>query len=447
MTKIFAILETLLSFVIVFGILVFVHELGHFFMAKLMKIRVEVFSWGIGKRLFGIKKGDTDYRISLVPIGGFVKFSGEEAFEEKRELAPNDFMAKKRWERFLVLLTGSLMNIFLALVLVSIISMVGVTIPEFSGQKPVIGWIDPGSPAEGANLKVNDEILSINKRRTKTWSELEIAVGTKPKRLITIEYKRGEEILKVQLMTESRTRFAMGYAGFYPKILVQVTYIFPGHPAEEAGLKVGDVFLAINGEYIYYHRFLKVVAENPGKELEFLVEREGEILTFHITPRLDGKVGKIGIGPGMKSELKKFGFFSAIGRGIKENWKLTFVLVNYVKDLAMGEASATQIAGPIEIARFSRTFFRMGFFALMGFIAFISLQLGIVNLFPIPLLDGGQILVLCLEGLFRRDFSAKVKQIVMQVGFVMFILLFVFVILNDIARNLPKGWESFLFWK
>jgi regulator of sigma E protease len=325
--------------------------------------------------------------------------------------------------------------------------MVGVTVPEFLEQKPVIGWIDPGSPAEGVDLKVDDEILSINKRKTKTWSEVEIAVGTKPKRLITIEYKREEEILKVQLMTESRTRFAMGYAGFRPKILFQVTLILPGTPAEEAGLKVGDVFLAINGEYIYYHRFLEIVAENPGKELEFLVEREGEILTFHITPRLDGKVGRIGIGSGMKSELKKFGFFPAIGRGFKENWKLAFVLVTYVKDLVTGEASATQIAGPIEIARFSRTFFRMGFFALMGFIAFISLQLGIVNLFPIPLLDGGQILVLCLEGLFRRDFSAKVKQMVMQVGFVMFILLFVFVILNDIARNLPKGWESFLFWK
>ena len=447
MAKIFSILETLLSFVIVFGILVFVHELGHFFMAKLMKIKVEVFSWGIGKRLFGIKKGDTDYRISLVPLGGFVKFSGEEAFEEKRELAPHDFMAKKRWERFLVLLTGSLMNIFLALVLVSIISMVGVTVPEYSEQKPVIGWIDPGSPAKGADLKVNDEILSVNDRKTETWSDVEIAVGTKPKRLITIECKRGEEIIKVQLMTESRTRLAFGYAGFYPKILVQVAYVFPGTPAEEAGLKVGDVFLAINGEYVYDYRFLEIVAESPGKELEFLVEREEEILTFHITPRLDGKVGKIGIGTGMKSELKKFGFFSAIGRGINENWKLAFVLVNYVKDLATGEASAAQIAGPIEIARFSRTFLRMGFFALMGFIAFISLQLGIINLFPIPLLDGGQILVLCLEGLFRRDFSAKVKQTVMQIGFVIFILLFVFVILNDVARNLPKGWESFLFWK
>jgi len=447
MAKIFAILETLLSFVIVFGVLVFVHELGHFFMAKLMKIRVEVFSWGIGKRLFGFKKGDTDYRVSLVPIGGFVKFSGEEAYDQKKELAPHDFMAKKRWERFLVLVTGSLMNIFLALVLVSIISMVGVTVPEYSEQKPVIGWIDPGSPAESANLKVDDEILSINDRKTKTWSDVEIAVGTKPKRLIAIECKRGDEILKFQLMTESRTRLAWGYAGFYPNILVQVDYIFLGTPAEKAGLKVGDVFLTINGEHVYYHRFLEIIEKNAGKELEFLVDRDGETLTFHITPRLEGKVGKLGIGTGTKSELRRYGFFPAIGRSIKENWKLAFFLVNYVKDLASGEASATQIAGPIEIARFSRTFFRMGFFALMGFIAFISLQLGIVNLFPIPLLDGGQILVLSLEGLFRKDFSAKVKQTVMQIGFVLFILLFAFVILNDVARNLPNGWESFLFWK
>jgi regulator of sigma E protease len=447
MAKIFTILETLLSFVIVFGILVFVHELGHFLMAKLMKIRVEVFSWGMGKRLFGIKKGDTDYRISMVPIGGFVKFSGEEVFEQQRELAPHDYMAKKRWQRFLVLLAGSVMNILLALVLVSLIGMVGVTVPEYSNRKPVIGWIDPGSPAESANLKVDDEILSINNRKTKTWSDVEIAVGTKPKRLITIEFKRGDEILETKLMTESRTRLAMGYAGFYPKILVQVAYVFPGTPAEKAGLQVGDVFLAINGQAIYYHRFLQIIEKNPGKDLEFLVDRGGQTLTFHITPRLDGKVGKIGIGTAMKSELRRFGFFPAMGRSVKENWKLAFVLIHYVKDLAVGQASARQIAGPIEIARFSLTFFRLGFFALMGFIAFISLQLGIINLFPIPLLDGGQILVLSLEGLFRKDFSVKVKQTVMQIGFIIFIFLFGFVILNDVARNLPKGWESFLFWK
>jgi len=172
------VLGSILSFAIVFGVLVFVHEFGHFFMAKLVKIRVEVFSWGYGKRLFGIKKGDTDYRISILPLGGFVKFTGEDVFEKKMDLAPYDFMAKKRWERFLVMLMGSVMNILLAVVLVVIISMLGVTTPEYVDQKPVIDWIEADSPAERANLLAGDEILKINKRKTKTWKEVELAVGT-----------------------------------------------------------------------------------------------------------------------------------------------------------------------------------------------------------------------------------------------------------------------------
>ena len=441
------ILGTIFAFTIVFGILVFVHEFGHFFMAKLMKVRVEVFSWGYGKRLFGFKKGETDYRVSLVPMGGYVKFSGEEAFDQKRELAPHDFMAKKRWQKFLVLVMGSVMNIFLAVVLVSFISMVGITILEYQEQSPVIGWIEPGSPAERANLKIDDEILSINNRKTKTWNEVEIAVGTKPKRLINLEIKRGEEILTVQLMTESRTRLEMGYAGFSGKISIEVIAVTPQSRADKAGLKKGDIILAINGEPVYFHQFVEIIKKNPERELELLVDREGKNLTLHITPRLEGKVGKIGALTGVKSVFRKYGFFSALARGIRENTKLAFVLVNFVKDLMTGEASARQVGGPIEIANFSYAFFRAGFLALMSFIAFISLQLGIINLFPVPVLDGGQILVLSLEGLFRRDFSPKVKQIVMQIGFAIFILLLIFVILNDVARRLPNGWESFFFWK
>ncbi len=441
------ILGTIFAFVIVFGILVFVHEFGHFFMAKLMKVRVEVFSWGYGKRLFGFKKGETDYRISLIPMGGYVRFSGEEAFDKKEELAPHDFMAKKRWQRFLVLVMGSIMNIFLAVVLVFIISMVGVNIPEHLEQKPVIGWIELGSPAERANLKIGDEILSINNKKTKTWIDVQLAVGIKPKRLINLEIKRGDEVFKVQLMTESRTRLEMGYAGFFARILTQAIVVLPHSPADKAGFKAGDVILAINGEPIYYHQFREIMEKNPGNELEFLVDREGRTITLNGAPRLEGKVGKIGIQPGMKSEVRKYGLFSAAARSIKENTKLAFFLINFVKDLIIGEASARQIGGPIEIANISYVFFRLGFLAMMGLIAFISLQLGIINLFPVPVLDGGQILVLGLEGLFRRDFSLKIKQIVMQIGFVILIFLIVFVILNDVARRLPNGWESFLFWK
>jgi len=477
-----SIFGTVLAFLIVFGVLVFVHEFGHFFMAKLVKIRVEVFSWGIGKRLFGLKKRETDYRVSLIPLGGYVKFSGEEALAgegalKREKLKPYDFMAKKRWERFLVLFMGSVMNIVLALILVSVINMVGVTVLEHQGQKPVIGWIEPNSPAAGADLKVGDEVLSINKRKTKTWNDVEMAVGTKPKWMINLEVKRGQEILQVplvtetvQLMTGTKTRYETGHAGFFGKILNQVIEVSANSPAERAGFKAEDVILAINGEPVYYHQLNEVIENNPGKELEFLLERGKERLKLKVVPRVEKKVeevvvlswpfptlrttirfeeriGKIGIVSSPKSVFKKYGFFSAFGQSLKQNSKLAFILINYVRDLMTGEASARQVAGPIAIANFSYTYLRLGFFPLISFIAFVSLQLGIINLFPIPILDGGQILVLALEGIARRDFSPKVKQIVIQVGFFIFILLLVFVVLNDVVRSLPKGWESLLFWK
>ncbi len=445
------ILGTIVAFVIVFGVLVFVHEFGHFFMAKLVKIRVEVFSWGYGKRLIGIKKGDTDYRISILPLGGFVKFTGEDVFEKKKDLAPYDYMAKKRWERFLVMLMGSVMNILLAVFLVVIISMLGVTTPEYVDQKPVIGWIEADSPAEHAGLLAGDEILKINDKKTRTWREVELAVGTKPDRLITLELMRGDEILTKKLVTGSQKQldFEIGYAGFSPNVLTQIVDVNPDGPAEKAGIKKDDVILALDGEIIYYHEFVEIIEKNPGKELEFLIDRGGEQLTLAVTPRLDEEGGKIGVSVvgWILYETKKYSFFPAIGRSIKENARLAFTLFNYLEELVAGEASAKQLGGPIMIAKYSYTFFSAGFVSMLSFMAFVSLQLGIINLFPVPVFDGGQILVLAIEGLFRRDFSAKVKQVIMMVGFAIFILLLGFLILNDVARTLPNGWESYLFWK
>lgn len=442
---------TIFAFAIVFGILVFIHEFGHFFAAKLVKIKVEVFSWGYGKRLFGIKKGGTDYRVSILPMGGYVKFAGEEVDQEapkqKVEFRPGDFLAKNRLQRFFVMIMGSLMNILLAVVLLAVINMAGFAILEHLDQEPVIGWIEPDSPAERTNLQIGDEILSINKRKTKTWNDVILSVGTKPNRLINLEIKRGKDIFTVQLKTESQTKYERGYAGFTGIILNRIVQVFPDSPAEKAGVRVGDVILAINGEPVHYLQKLEIIQENPGKELKFLIDREGETLTLPITPRLEEEVGKIGIEREAKTIFKKYGFFSAFGQSIKGNVKLAFLLINYVRDLFTGEASAKQVGGPIAIVNFSYRAFRLGFFAMLSFMAFVSLQLGIINLFPIPVFDGGQILVLTLEGMFRRDFSLKVKHIVMQIGFVIFIFLLVFLILNDVVRNLPNGWESLLFWK
>jgi len=263
-----SILGTILAFTIVFGVIVFVHEFGHFFMGKLVRMKIDVFSWGYGKRIIGFRKGDTDYRLSLIPMGGYVKFSGEDAFDQKDKLKSHDFLAKKRWQRFLVIVMGPVMNILLAFVFVAIINMVGVTVPEYQQQPPVIGWIEPSSPAEKANLRIDDEIISINHKRTKTWADVELAVGTKPKRIISIQVKRGEKILSFDLMTESRTDYEMGYAGFFGKILTQVAMVSPHSAAEKGGLKPGDIILAINGQPVYYYQFVEIIQKNPGKELE-----------------------------------------------------------------------------------------------------------------------------------------------------------------------------------
>jgi len=439
-----SVLGTILAFIIVFGILVFVHEFGHFFMAKLVGIRVDVFSFGYGKRLFGFKKGDTDYRVSLIPMGGYVKFPGEEVYEKEREVEPGDFMAAKRWQRLLTIVMGPVMNILLAVILVAAINMVGAPVPVYQSQTPVIGWVEPDSPAEKTDLQIDDEILSIDGQRTKTWSDVELAVGTKPKRTIKLEVKRGEEIIDVDLLTEGKTIHEMGYAGFFGKILTEIKMLVPDAPAEKAGLKPGDVILEIDGQPAYYFQFLEMIQDNPNVELNFRIRRVEELLDIPVTPRLKGDVGEIGIAQVIEFKEESLGFFTAFKQSVKDNVRLTFLVINFIKDLLTGEATARQLGGPIEIASLSYTALRMGLLAMMSWIALISLQLGIINLFPIPVLDGGQILVISLEGIFRRDFSPKVKQIVMQIGFAIFIVLIVFVILNDVAKRLPNGWDSLI---
>jgi regulator of sigma E protease len=245
-------------------------------------------------------------------------------------------------------------------------------------------------------------------------------------------------------MTESRTKYDMGYAGFYGKILTQVQMVSPGSPAEKGGLQAGDVILSINGEPVFFYRFIEIVEANAEKECAFRIDRGGREMTLQITPRREGKVGKIGVMQTAKSVIKKYGFFPAIGESFVVNKRLTFLVVDFLKNLVTGQASAKQLGGPLEIANFSYAAMKMGFLALMSWIAVISLQLGILNLFPIPVFDGGQLFVLIVESIFRRDLSPKARQIWMQIGFVIFVFLIAFVVLNDIVKRLPHGWASLL---
>ncbi|OGD38096.1 MAG: RIP metalloprotease RseP, partial [Candidatus Aminicenantes bacterium RBG_19FT_COMBO_58_17] len=228
--------------------------------------------------------------------------------------------------------------------------------------------------------------------------------------------------------------------------LTQIRLVKPGSPAEKAGLRQGDVILSVDGRPIYLYQFVEFLEKNPNRELEFVVSRQGETINLRVTPRLEGKVGKIGAYTEAQSVEKKYGLIGAAVQSVRDNVKNTFLIIRFVKDLILRRASTQQLGGPLEIASFSYAAWKMGFLAMLSWIGLISLQLGVINLFPIPVFDGGQIFVLALEALFRRDFSPKIRQIWMQVGFVIFVFLIVFVILNDIVKRMPNGWESLIPW-
>jgi regulator of sigma E protease len=337
---------------------------------------------------------------------------------------------------------GSIMNIVLALVLVAFMNVVGTTVAEYLDAAPVIGWIETGSPAEKAGLRIDDEIVRIAGREVKTWSDVHLAVGSKPDRLVPLEVRRGGEVLPVDVRTESVTRYDMGYAGFQAKILTQVEMVFAGSPAEKAGLERKDVIRAIDGRPVYFYQFLEVIQKNAGNELRLEVERDGRVVTLPVTPRLEGSVGKIGISQVPKSVVKRFGVLTAIGRSFEENLKNVFLVIRFIRGLFTGETPTSQVGGPLAIANFSYTAFRMGWQPLLGWIAVISLQLGVLNLFPVPVFDGGQIFVLVIESIVRRDLGPKARQVWMSIGFVIFAFLIAFVLVNDLVKMLPNGWRS-----
>ncbi len=451
------ILGTILSFAIVFFIVTFVHEFGHFIMAKRFGVRVKAFSFGIGPRIFGVRDGKlsfgkapaggtgTDYKLSLFPVICYVQMEGEGVFEKDRPIPPDDMMAKTRGRRFLIMVMGSVMNLVLAVVLMSVVSGIGTRVVKYLDDAPVIGWIDAGSPAERAGLKADDRIVRVAGREVKTWKDVQVAIGIAPDRRVGVEVLRDGSSLEVDLQTGSDKKTDIGYAGFNPKIFTQVRMVQSHMPAEAAGLKTGDVIRAIDGRPVFLSGFLDVVRGNPEKELRFTVERDGRLFDLPVTPRLEGQIGRIGIQQDAESVTKQFGFFAAIGNSLKENSYNALLIVRIIKGLFTGETPASQLGGPLAIADASYAFFREGWLSLITWIAFLSLQLGVINLiFPIPIVDGPQIVILGLEAAFRRDVSPKFRIAYTYVGWAMMMALTAFVVLNDIVKKLPNGWGSVL---
>jgi regulator of sigma E protease len=431
-----------LTFLVVLGIIVLVHELGHYVAARLMKIRVEVFSFGFGKRLFGKKVGDTDFRVSLVPVGGFVRMAGEEEYDPQNP-RPDEFMAKNRAQKIFTLLMGPVMNLLLALLLIILVNLSGVEIASYKLEKPVIGYIEKGSPAEKAGLLPGDVLLAIQGKKTPNWKEVDITVGINPKESLKIDFWRQGKTLTTRLNVISSQRNEIGYAGFYWQWPAEINEIVKNYPAWKAGLKPGDLITAVNDRPVAtYFELANIIHQSPGKPLRLTYKRGEQILSSQLTPVNENGIGLIGFNVKIATTKVKYGFVATVKNSFQEAGRLMSLTLDAFKKIIQRKISVKSFSGPIEIARISQQMLKSGFSDFFMLIAFISLQLGIVNLFPIPGLDGGHLLIFTIEAIIRRDLNQKLKNILLYAGFAFLISLMAFIILNDIAKTLPNGWQS-----
>ena len=452
-------LLTILAFIVVLGITITVHEIGHFAVAKLLKIRVLVFSLGFGRRLAGFTWGGTEYRLSPLPLGGYVKMAGE-TFDEERQGAPDEFLSHPKWHRFLVAVAGPVMNVALAVGILTFSYLEGMYVPRYPQEPAIVGPVAADSIARRADLRSGDRIVSVRGNPVRTWEEMEIALATAPKDALDVEVMRGSERIRIHFDTPPGSSVDPAALGF--KFTIAHTVVIgtdPKSPAQKAGLREGDEIVSVRGggkSGTRYDEILNIISESKGIPLDFEVRRlrkdasapggEGQHApglspeaaeTFHLTITPIEEKGRVVIGfyPEIPSDLEKYGLAGAFVQSIRRNYEMSVLTFKIIGRILTGSASVKAISGPLEIARVSGSAARTGSARVFfGFLGLISLNLGIFNLLPIPILDGGVIALLLVEGLLRRDLSLKIKEKIVQVGFVFLILLMGLVVFNDLSK-------------
>jgi regulator of sigma E protease len=448
-------LNNIWVFVVVLGGMVVLHEFGHFIVARFFGIRVETFSVGFGPRLWGFKRGNTDYRLSLVPLGGYVKMAGEN-LDEQLTGAPDEFMSKPKWQRFCVAIAGPTANILTALAIPMAIAMIHLEVPAFFSHAPVINGIDPGSPAEKAGLLPGDQIVSIGGQPTPTWRDALERIGLSADMEQTVFVKRGEEskTLALHVEAEPASTEKIGYAGVSPDLgpdsKITVVGVDPGSAAESSGLKEGDQVLAVNGKTLPQNdsgirTSRRTIQESNGQPVTLTVQRNGEVLTLTAVPQLINNEYRLGYYQtyrGAEITVTRLGPIAAFNYSVAENMRIIRITKSVLGDVFSGNRKFSDaVSGPVGIFVVTGQAAEAGPGAVFGLMGMLSLSLGLINLFPIPVLDGGLIFMLVLEsilGLFGLPLTLKAKERMMQVGFVAIVLLMAFVIYNDVAKLIPS---------
>ncbi len=427
---------------VILGFMILIHEFGHYAVAKLLGVRVEVFSIGFGKRLLGFRRGDTDYRIAAIPLGGYVKMSGENPMDA-RSGDPGEFMSHPRWHRFLIAIAGPAMNIIFAVALLTCVYMVRFEYPAVLDEPAVIGWVLQDTPAAKAGIQAGDRIVRIDGIENPTWEQVIPREALSPNQLLDVTIERAGKLVQLKVAPEPYGPNQMGSAGWSPREPnFMITDLEPGMPAERAGMKLGDEIVSLDGQPIPgIEAMIDSLKRTKDTPVQIAVRRNGQALTFTVKPVLSDIRGDERYRVGFASAPMKVSSLSlseALRRSLEQNKKGSLLILELVQKMVQHKISIRSIEGPIGIGRAAgQAASKKGWTPLLELTAGISLNLGIFNLLPIPIMDGGVILLLFVESLIRRDISLKIKERIYQAAFVFLVLFAVMVLYNDVQKMLP----------
>jgi regulator of sigma E protease len=445
-----AFVQSVFWFVILIGVMILIHELGHFWAARFFDVHVETFSFGFGPRLFGFRRGETDYRVSAVFfLGGFVKMAGELPGDENAN-DPRGFLAKPRWQRLIVVLAGPLMNVVLAVALLTGLYMVKYQKAVDADGGAVVGSVAPNTPAAKAGIQEGDRIVKLGSKRNPTWEDIilkEIESAQRPMQM-TLERSgpNGVRQFETSVTPVLDERSGADTLGWSEKGEVQLGPVTSGMPAQKVGLQQGDLILIAGGHPIHATvRFHEVIRGSGGNPVLIEFQRNGKPMQVTVKPvwsTADGQprwvIGAF-VEPKLNIVTSRLSLPDALRESVDENVRGAGLIFHLLEGIVERRISAKSISGPVGIAQMSGQAAKQGPSAFIAFMSMLSLNLAVVNLMPLPILDGGGIVMLLIEMVMRRDMSMPVKEAVFKVGFVFIMMLVAFVIYNDITKILPAG--------
>lgn len=434
---------TIAAGIVMLGILVFVHELGHFCVAKFCGVKVLKFSLGFGPRLVSRQWGETEYMVCAIPLGGYVQMLGEGGGEqgEDADISPDEehrsFAKQSLPRRMAIVAAGPVMNLVLPFLVLPLAYLVGVNLPAYLEETPCVGYVIPGSEAEAGGFLKGDCIVEISGHKVSTWTDTGPALVNSAGEPIVFILDRSGEISELTIAPENGALEGLQSIGLLPDQDAVIGSLAPGMPAVKAGLEAGDRIVYI-GEHkiVSWYELKDAIQEVGGRPVTIVVERDQQQYSYQIVPEQvdDGNGYLIGIAPNQDTVFKRFSFVESVRAGAGRSMDLIELTLVFIQKLFAGHVSTSNIGGPITVVQIAGQAAQTDISSILSVLAFLSIQLGILNLLPIPILDGGHLFFYTFEMVFRRPLSLRAREWAQQLGLILLIMLMVLAFYNDIVR-------------